>query len=158
MEALLLALEGSAPAQTLRSALWLYPAVEVAHIVGFVALVGAAFILDMRLLGRFRFLPVRQTVAALSRWARWSLIVVVPTGVALFMVDATTIARNPAFQLKLAVFAAALLNAAIFHWTVFRRPGWGDGDALPVAARAAGVLSIFLWIAVIAFGRLIAYV
>lgn len=137
----------------------MYPAVEVLHIVGFVVLVGAAFILDLRLLGRLRALPVGDAVNTLSRWARWSFVlVVVPSGFLLFAVDAVTLAANGAFRLKLVLMAAAGLNAAVFHALVFRTTGWTDFTPLPLPARAAGVLSILLWFSVIAFGRLIAYV
>ena len=37
---------------------WLYPIVEIVHILGFVVLVGAALIFDLRLLGLARTLPV----------------------------------------------------------------------------------------------------
>jgi hypothetical protein len=164
LEAILLGLEGSAVARAFRGSLWLYPAVEILHIVGFVLLAGAAFVLDLRLLGRLRSLPITDAVHSLSRWARWSLILVVPSGSILFITDATTLAANPAFQLKLVLLAAAGTNAAIFHWVVFRDIGdfredaWRDGAPLPLPARLVGVLSIVLWFSVIACGRLIAYV
>jgi hypothetical protein len=164
LEAILLALEGSAPARALRGSLWVYPAVEIVHIIGFVTLVGAAFILDVRLLGRLRALPISAAVHTLTRWARWSLVLVVPSGLVLFIVDATTLAANPAFQLKIVLLAAAGLNAALFPRIVFRDVDVRRDDALrggaplPLTARLVGVLSIVLWFSVIACGRLIAYV
>ncbi len=164
LESILQVLEGSAVAEFFRGSLWLYPAVEILHIVGFVILVGAAFVMDLRLLGRLRALPITATVHSLSRWARWSLILVVPSGLILFIADATTLAVNPAFQLKLVLLAAAGVNAALFHRVVFRdvdvhRGVAGrDGVPLPLRARLVGVLSMVLWFSVIACGRLIAYV
>jgi hypothetical protein len=164
LEAILLGLEGSAAAHALRGSLWLYPAVEILHIVGFVILVGSAFVLDLRLLGRLRSLPITDAVHSLTRWARWSLLLVVPSGLILFIVDATTLAANPAFQLKLVLLAAAAVNAAVFHRVVFRNvdahpgDGWRNRASLPLPARLVGVLSIVLWFSVIACGRLIAYV
>lgn len=165
LEAIFAALEESAIARAFSGSLWFYPAVEVLHVVGFVILVGSAFVLDLRLLGRLRSLPVADAVHNLTRWARRSLLVVVPTGLMLFIAEATTLATNPAFQLKLVLILAAGVNAAIFHRMVFRnmdfnREGvaWLDGAPLPLHARLAGVLSIVLWFSVIACGRLIAYV
>jgi hypothetical protein len=164
LEAILQGLEGSALAGVFRGSLWLYPAVEIVHIVGFVLLVGAAFILDLRLLGRFRALPIADAVHTLSGWAQRSLILVVPSGLILFIVDATTLAGNPAFRLKLVLLAAAGLNAAVFHRAVFRSVDVTRGDGLrdpfplPLPVRLAGLVSIVLWISVIACGRLIAYV
>ena len=51
-------LETSAPAVAMRQWLWLYPSIEITHIVGFVVLVGSAFMFDLRLLGLSRALPV----------------------------------------------------------------------------------------------------
>jgi hypothetical protein len=164
LEALLLGLEGSAFAEWFRASLWLYPAVETLHIVGFAILVGAAFALDLRLLGRLRALPVAETVRGLTRVARWSLLLVVPSGLILFATDATSLAANPAFRIKLVLLVAAGLNAALFHRLVFREGaflqnrGPPEPTPIPAAARVVGLLSILLWFSVIAFGRLIAYV
>jgi hypothetical protein len=40
----------------MRGSVWMYPIVEVLHIVGFVILVGAVFMFDLRVLGFSRFL------------------------------------------------------------------------------------------------------
>jgi hypothetical protein len=45
---------------------WLYPIVEILHILGFVVLVGAAFMFDLRLLGLSRPLPVSGMTLTLS--------------------------------------------------------------------------------------------
>ncbi len=164
MNPILAGLEGSSLAGFVRSSLWVYPAIEIVHIVGFVVLVGAAFIFDLRLLGKLGALPISEGVRHLTRWARWSLVLVVPSGLLLFMVDASTLASNPSFQLKLALMAAAGVNAGVFHFVVYRGvdpaadPAWNGAGPAPVAARVIAVLSILLWCSVIATGRLIAYV
>jgi hypothetical protein len=151
-------LETSGLAVAMRQWLWLYPAVEIVHIVGFVVLVGAAFMFDLRLLGLSRALAVSAMADHLLRWARLALVLVVPSGVLMFMAHATEMLDNPAFQLKLALIAAAFLNAGIFHRWPFRAVGdWDTELPAPPAARAAGVLSLLLWTGVIACGRLLAY-
>lgn len=158
-EILFRGLEASAIAGFVRGSVWLYPAAEVLHIIGFVVLVGVAFVFDLRLLGLLRSLPITDAVRHLTRWARRSFMVVVPTGFVLFMVDATSLAANSAFQLKLILIAGAGLNAGVFHWVTFRGADtWASNASLPLPARLAGVLSILLWFSVIACGRLIAYV
>jgi hypothetical protein len=151
-------LETSGVAVAMRQWAWLYPIVEVVHIVGFVVLVGSALSFDARLLGRSRSLAVSALERHLLPWARCSLLLVVPTGVLMFVAHATEMAENPALRLKLILIAAALLNAAVFHRWPFRSVGdWDTEVAGPGAARAAGMLSIGLWLAVITCGRLIAY-
>ena len=151
-------LETSGFAMAMRQWLWLYPTVEIVHIVGFVCLVGSAFMFDLRLLGLGRGLPVSAMADHLLRWSRWSLVLVVPSGAAMFVAHATEMAENPAFQLKVALITAALLNAALFHRFPFRGVGdWDTEIVAPLHARLAGVLSLVLWTGVIACGRLLAY-
>src|SRR5438477_556145 len=106
-------LETSGVAVAMRQWTWLYPAVEIAHIVGFVTLVGAALMFDARLLGRSRPLAVSALERHLLPWARWSLLLVVPTGALMFAAHATEMATNPAFRLKLVLLVAAFLNAGV---------------------------------------------
>ena len=61
-------LETSGLAVAMRQWLWLYPAVEIVHILGFVLVVGAGFYFDLRLLGAGPALPVStEVVTALCR-------------------------------------------------------------------------------------------
>jgi hypothetical protein len=151
-------LETSGIAVAMRQWLWLYPAIEIVHIVGFVVLVGAAFMFDLRLLGLSRALPVSAMAVHLLRWARLALLLVVPSGALMFAAHATEMLANPAFQLKLALVAAAFLNAGIFHRWPFRAVGdWDTELAAPLPARLAGILSLLLWTGVISCGRLLAY-
>jgi hypothetical protein len=151
-------LETTALAAAMRQWLWLYPAVEIAHIVGFVVLAGAAAMFDVRLLGISPRLPVTGLERHLLPWARASLLVVVPSGALMFVAHATEMAANPAFRLKLVLLAAAGLNATVFRRAPFRSvERWNAQARAPLAARTAAVLSLLLWTGVIACGRLLAY-
>lgn len=152
-------LENSSFALFVRQSTWLYPAVEVVHIIGFAVLVGAAVMYDLRLLGLSRRLSVRDATRHLTIWARLSLIAVIPSGLILFIVDASSLASNSAFQIKLILISTAGINAAVFHlFTLKSVDSWNQNTAPPPAARIAGFMSILLWFSVIACGRLIAYV
>jgi len=151
-------LETTALAQAMRQWLWLYPVVEIVHIVGIVLLVGAAAMFDLRLLGVSRRLPVAAMAHHLLPWARLGLGVMVPTGLLMFSAHATEFAANPAFRLKLALVAAACLNALVFHRWPFRSvSAWNVDAESPPAAKLAAGLSLTLWSGVIACGRLLAY-
>ena len=127
----------------MRQWLRLYPTVEIIHIVGFVILVGSAFMFD---LGLSRALPVTAMAGHLLPWARLALRLVVPSGTLMFVAHATEMAGNPAFRLKLLLIAAAFLNAGLFHRWPFRAAGDRETEiAAPWAARLAGVLSLALW-------------
>jgi hypothetical protein len=151
-------LETSGIAVAMRQWTWLYPVVEILHILGFVTLVGAALMFDARLLGRSRPLAVSALERHLLPWARWSLLLVAPTGALMFAAHATEMAENPALRLKLLLLAAAFLNAGVFHRWPFRSVGdWDTELRAPLVARLNGALSVALWIGMIACGRLIAY-
>jgi hypothetical protein len=151
-------IEGSAVAVAMRQWLWLYPSVEIVHIFGFVILVGAAAMFDLRLLGLSQQLPVADMAQHLLRWARLSLLVVVPSGLLMFSAHATEMAVNPAFRLKLLLIAVAILNAAGFHKGPFKSiRNWNQYVAIPATAKIAAVFSLILWAGVIACGRLLAY-
>jgi hypothetical protein len=158
IEDLLGALEHSSLASVMRHSLWLYPIVEIVHIAGFVLLVGAVAMFDLRLLGFVRSTSVRALERSLLPWAWIALLLIVPSGVAMFSAHATEFVENPAFRMKLVLLAFAGINALIFHRGVFRSvSAWDQHLRTPAAAKASAVLSLAIWLGVITCGRLIAY-
>ena len=152
------AIEDSAFGQAMREWLYLYPAVETVHIVGIALLVGSIVVLDLRLLGMSRSLPLRRLAAHILPWTAASFLLIVPSGLAMFVAHAGELISNPVFALKICLLMAAGTNAGIFYAGVFRTSAQWDVDSMPpVAARAAAALSLLLWISVIACGRLLAY-
>jgi hypothetical protein len=151
-------LESSGIAVAMREWTWLYPIVEIAHIIGFVVLVGAAFLFDLRLLGVSRVLPVTHLGRHLLRWSRVSLLVVVPTGFLMFMTNATKMAGNPVFRIKLILIVFAGINALVFRlWISSSVEYWDVHESSPPAAKLSAVFSLAVWSAVISCGRLIAF-
>ena len=92
-------LETSSLAGAMRQWQWLYPIVEIVHILGFVVLVGAAFFFDLRLLGLGRALPVTGLAQHLLTRARVSFVIILASGLMMFTAHATEMAANPAFRL-----------------------------------------------------------
>ncbi|WP_273029492.1 hypothetical protein [Massilia timonae] len=134
----------------------MYPIVEIVHIVGFTVLVGAAAMFDLRLLGFGRALPVQALARHLLPWSWFGLLLIVPSGLWMFSTQPELLA-NGVFLLKLALIVAAGVNALVFHAGPWRgAAGWPAGA--PAWARLHAALSLLLWIAVIACGRLLAYV
>ncbi len=143
-------------ARALREGAWLYPVVETIHIVGFSVLVGAVAMFDLRVLGFGRQLPVRALARHLLPWSAGSMLLVVPTGLLLFVADPLALLANRVFLLKLGLIAVAGLNAIAFHAGPYRRvDAWPE--RAPGLAILHALLSLGLWIAVIACGRLLAY-
>ena len=150
-------IENSALAVSIRQSLWLYPVLEIVHIVGIVLVVGGAFLFDFRLLGFSKKIPVADLATHVLPWSRRGLILVVPSGLLLFSTNAEALGKDPTFWLKMGLLVIAGINVAVFHRITFRSPtGWQAGQ-IPVGAKAAALGSILLWLGTIACGRLLAY-
>ena len=154
----LVAVESSPLAVAMRQDLWLYPIVEIFHIAGFTVLVGSIVVLDLRLLGLSRTLSVRDLSRHILPWTFAALLLIVPTGLLMFMAHASDLISNRAFQLKLGLIALAGVNAALFHTGAGRNQSQWEREAAPsLAVRMHAVVSLIIWGSVIACGRLLAY-
>ena len=151
-------IEGLAIAKAMREELWLYPAVEIVHIIGFSILVGSVVMFDLRVLGLSRQISVRALARHLLPWSVAALLIIVPTGLLMFSAHAGDFLGNRAFQLKMALLLTAGMNAAIFHTGPFQSAAtWDTHATAPLAARISAALSLVIWFSVIACGRLLAY-
>ncbi|WP_018478773.1 DUF6644 family protein [Pontibacter roseus] len=154
---LLAALENSAVAAAIRESSWLYPALEIAHILGIVWLVGGAFLFDLRLLGLSRAIPAPALAQHLLPWSRRGLYLLVPSGLLLFSTNAVTLAADTVFHLKMLLLLVGGLNAGLFHRFLSPSSEAWQHTGIPVAAKAVAICSMLVWLLVIACGRLLAY-
>jgi hypothetical protein len=151
-----LALQESALGHVMRSSPMLYPAVEILHILGFVVLVGSILALDLRLLGLGRTIPIPPMAQLLLPLSRIGFLLAISMGFLLFSADAAHVVRNPAFQAKLLLIAAALVNIVVAHAGPWRQIAqWRN--AVPGSAKFTALASLLLWIGAVCAGRLIAY-
>ena len=142
----------------MRGELWLYPIIEVVHIIGFVVLVGSVFMFDLRVLGLSKDIAVTALARHLLRWSVAALVLIVPAGLMMFTAHPHDFATNNIFILKLSLIATAGINAALFHIGVYRSVSrWNTGVAAPAIAKVQAVLSMGLWVTVVLCGRLLAY-
>ena len=158
MEPALLALNGWLDAIGLagwaRGSAHVYPWANVLHVLGVVLLVGGIGIVDLRIIGLWRDLPLQELSNALTPVAMAGLALQATSGLVLFAADGEALAASDVFHLKLSLLSVALLNAAAFrlHW---RR---GGRSRVPSGlVRASAMLSLLLWMGVATTGRLIAY-
>lgn len=151
-------LENTVLASSIRQSLWLYPALEIVHITGITILVGAAFMFDLRLLGFSRHLPILSLSRHLLPWSQRGLLLIIPSGILLFITNSKTLGVDPTFWLKMTLLVIAALNVLVFHKLIFKRHVHLEiQDELPKSSRISALISIILWISIIACGRLLAY-
>lgn len=133
-----------------------YPWVSAGHILALGVLIGSIVILDLRLLGLFRRLPLPETLAALVPLAGWGLAASLLTGMLLFSVQAEHYLANSAFLLKLGLIVAGMINVAFMHfhagWQRLRY-SWTPGPG----ARLSAALSLLIWVSAVFAGRWIAF-
>jgi hypothetical protein len=151
------ALEGSAFGQAMRDLPWLFPAVKAVHLAGVGLLFGSIAIVDLRLLGFSKKTSIKRLAGRLLPWTAASFLLIVPSGLAMFAAYASDFIGSPVFALKMGLVFAAGINAAVFHAGAFRAAGnWDVGVQPPPAARAAGAVSLLVWLSVIACGLVLA--
>lgn len=153
-------LEATWVGSSVRQSLWLFPAIETVHLLGMALVVATVTAFDLRLLG---WAMQRRRVSELAwRLLPWSWVgfaVQVITGGMLFSSEAVHVYANPAFRVKMILIILAGAHALVFHLTIYRDvASWDDSRVLPVGARIAGILSILIWVGVVAAGRFIGFV
>lgn len=156
LQALAALLEASALGMWMRAG-WAYPLVNVAHLAGMALLIGPILLLDLRLLGFGARFNAEDVSRALTPFAITGLLVATVTGIALFSADARALIGNGLMQLKMLAVVLSVINAILFR-AFFARDLVRWDDATRFGAKAIAAMSILMWFAVLAAGRMIAYV
>lgn len=154
MDGFLDLIEASALAQSLRRSVWLYPVANVLHVLGAMSFFAAVAAMDVKALRSPHPAPLASFIARVRPVAILLLALLVTTGVLLLLPEASHIAHNAVFQVKLAVIGLALLNVLALQSALKRTTPSG---ALHRAVRLTALASLVLWLTVAALGRLIAY-
>jgi len=129
------------------------------HVLTLAVFVGTAVMIDLRMLGRTLVrVPVSEVLARLLPWTVGGFVVMVASGALLFYSNPVVRYENLFFRFKMVALVLALLNAWVFHATVYRRVADWDSDPVPPRrVRVAGAVSLVLWALIITAGRMMAY-
>lgn len=136
-----------------------FPVMEVIHVVTYGTFFGGMMMLDFRLLGIGRFIiSSQQTMRFILRIAWLAFALAVTSGILFFFVTPWEYPVNWIFQLKMLLIVLAGLNALFMHkFLLADIDHWDMNVAPPMKVRISAVLSLCLWVSVVACGRLIAY-
>jgi hypothetical protein len=147
-------LEKTRIAVLIQESTYLFPLIEVVHLLGLTLLLGSILLVDLKLLGApIQRQSLRRLAAQINPFASLGLAIMVLTGVPLLASEATKCYQNPAFWWKMQFLAAAL----VFHYGV-RGPLVKRETLGRFLAVLVGVVSLFLWSGVGMSGRAIAFV
>ena len=146
-------------ATALRESVYMFPLLEGTHLLGLALSAGLIIFTDLRLVGVwFRHVPVPDILQQLRPWVLGGFVATFVSGIVLFWSEAASMITNLAFLLKLVFILLAGINALIFEAKFGQRvTEWSNQRAFPAGVKFAGWTSLTLWVAVIAFGRLIPY-
>jgi hypothetical protein len=139
--------------------IWTYGIVNLIHIAGVATLFGSVVILDLRLLGLWKAVPLQNIKLPTIPLARIGFLAAAISGSGLLATNATEYAGNPFLLIKFPAIGLALLNVAFIH----RHPAWtapetrAAGAQSPRPLRIAGALSLACWGTALAAGRMIGY-
>jgi hypothetical protein len=138
-----------------RDSVWLFPFVEIFHLLALGVLGGTILILNLRLLGfRFQSEPVAELAEDVRPWMLGSLAVMLVSGFFLFCTEAVKMYDSPAFRFKM-IF---LFLAVVFTFTIHRKMVTADDARFSGFWRAvAAIVSLVLWACVGLGGRAIGY-
>jgi hypothetical protein len=133
---------------------WAGATVLTLHTAGMAVLVGASWVLDLRLLGISRNIPL-SAFRWVFRAVSVGLVVNLATGVLLFAKRATTWATSMPFLIKMCLVIACVailvpLRSLVFHSDANQREVSGS-------ARLLAIASILAWSGAVTAGRLLAY-
>ena len=133
---------------------WAQPTVLTLHTMGMAVLVGASWVLDLRLLGISRNVPL-SAFRWVFRAVMVGLIVNLVTGVLLFVGRATTWGTSIPFLIKMGLVIASAATLMPLRSYVLR----SDPEQREVSgnARLLAIISILAWSGAITAGRLLAY-
>ena len=156
--ALIQALESSALGAAIRQSAWIYPLANVAHVVAVVVFAAGVAIMDVRLLGAFRGTPLLSVLQTTRRVAVSAFVAVAASGFVLFTAEASHLAGNRVFQVKLGFIALGLANVLVLDRVFAAQLRTMAPDvASPLGIRSVALASIAIWLAVVVLGRSIAY-
>ena len=140
---------------TVRESRWIFASGEILHFVGLSLLVGGILIVDLRLLGFIRRVPIRAALAFLPFVIAGFLINLL-TGIVFFSADPMMYWPSPAFKLKMFLILLAGLNALVFIVLAQRKTlSLRDDESTGTLAKVTAGLSLSLWLCVLLLGRLL---
>jgi hypothetical protein len=158
-------LDGTAFSTALKANFWVVPTLQSVHLLAICLVLTSAVIVSLRAWG---LIGAEWTP---QQWARrlypphwWGLLALLATGILQAVAEPTRDLTNSAFQLKMLLVLIAV-PIALWMTRQFYRGADGPPATQPPATRgtntklrAASVVIVLMWLAIIFLGRWIAYI
>jgi len=141
----------------IQNAFWVIPTVQTVHIASIAVVMSSIIMVDLRLLGMAgRSQPVSAVITRYLPWVWVAVLVLLCSGALLIVGEPARELLSEVFWLKMILLVCALaLTAGIQRGL---RGGGGFWEQRRLIAGLLAVVSLGVWIAILAAGRWIAYV
>ena len=146
-------LEQSFIGEAIRNSIWMFPVIEAFHLIGLAILGGSILVGDLRLLGLLLSTkPINYVISQTTLILKLGLIILVSTGIPLFLSEAIKCYYSRAFWIKM----SALLIGLVFLFFIRNPMGLSavEGNA---KLKLIGFTSISIWAIVAGSGRWIGF-
>ncbi len=141
----------------MRDIFWMWPFMENLHFLGLCALFGGLLVIDLRVIGIARFIPMKAAMSLIP-FVLGAFSINLVTGFFFFCGDPYRYFYNLSFQWKMGLIVLAGVNALWFwlgeHAKLVKL---ADGEQADFQAKVIATVSLAAWVGVIIFGRLIPY-
>jgi len=146
--------DGTFISQAIRNSRVAFPIIENFHLFALTVLLGSLVVVVLRQFGLiYKAQPISEVANALRPWNRWSLAVMLTSGILLFLSEAMKCFANTSFRFKMAFLFAALL----FQFTVYNRTVASEDKVAPTSGKIMAAIAICLWFGVGLAGRAIGF-
>lgn len=137
-------------ARLISGSMWGFAVLETFHIVGLTVLLGSILVVNLRILGFGLRQPAERLARQVAPWALAAFVVMVSSGVPMFLSAAVTYSGSIPFVIKMTLLASGILLQAAIHW----KSGMYAGSA---AGKLVASLALVCWLGVAYAGRGIAF-
>ena len=147
--------ESTSVATAIQTSPWAFAVIESVHLLGLALIGGTVLMVNLRMFGLgLRRQPLAEIARDAEPWFVGSLMVMLLTGVSLFLSEATKCYYSTPFWVKM----FSLLVAIIFTFTVQRRVAMAaESSSGRRFLKLVAIISLTLWFAVGAAGRWIGF-
>jgi putative copper export protein len=138
---------------------WIWPTCETLHFIGLALLIGCIGVLDLRMLGVAKGIPI-EAIHKFVPWGILGFVINTITGVLFYIGAPFQYVHNLAFQMKLLFIAIAGVNVMYFYLggVLEKVEALGPEADPPVSAKVVSSISLVSWFLVMYWGRMLPFV
>ena len=138
---------------------WVIPTVQSIHIAAIGMVLASVFMIDLRVLGWAGLdQSLMETTGRFGPWLSGALCVLLATGILMVAGEPARELLAFSFWLKMFLVALGTLIAGAFQIALRRNEAsWENSLVKRRTTKSLALLTLFIWVAIVILGRLIAY-